>query len=133
MNSLFPVIVSTDLPACKNFYESLLGMKPVFELDWYIQMQSPSDTNLQIAFVAKGHDSVPTGYGNDPTGVIVTVEVNEVDPVFKKAMTINAPVVFELKDEEWGQRHFMARDPNGLLVDLVQMIEPSEAYASHFQ
>lgn len=133
MNSLFPVIISTDLPACKNFYKSLLGLKPVFELDWYVQMQSPTDTNLQIAFVAKDHDSVPAGYGNDPTGVIVTVEVNQVDPVFEQAVIMKAPVVFELKDEEWGQRHFMARDPNGLLVDLVQMIEPGEAYASHFQ
>jgi len=133
MNSLFPVICSTDLPACKNFYQSVLGMKTVFELEWYIQMQSPTDTNLQIAFVAKDHNSVPDGYGQNPNGVLITVEMDEVDPLYEQAKTLNIPVVMDLRDEEWGQRHFMARDPNGLLVDLVQMIESSEEFASHFK
>jgi catechol 2,3-dioxygenase-like lactoylglutathione lyase family enzyme len=132
MNSLFPDICSTDLPACKTFYESLLGMTTVFELDWYLQLQSPTDENLQIAFVAQDHDSVPAGFGLNPQGVIVTIETDDVDPVYRRALSLKLPIVRELKDEEWGQRHFMARDPNGLLVDLVQMIEPGEAYTKHF-
>jgi catechol 2,3-dioxygenase-like lactoylglutathione lyase family enzyme len=132
MKSLFPDICSTDLPACKIFYENLLGMKTVFELDWYIQMQSPADETLQIAFVAQDHDSVPPGYGLKAQGVVVTVEMDDVDLVYRRALSLKLPVVQELKDEDWGQRHFMARDPNGLLVDLVQLIEPSEAYAEHF-
>jgi len=133
MNSLFPDICSTDLPACKTFYESLLGLNAVFELDWYIQMQSPTDPTLQIAFVARNHESVPAGYQLEARGVVITVETDAVDPVYERAQSIRIPIVQELQDEPWGQRHFMARDPNGLLVDVVQMIEPSEAYASHFQ
>lgn len=133
MKSLFPDICSTDLPACKTFYESLLEFKTVFELDWYIQMQSPTDERLQIAFVAQDHESVPVGYGLKPQGVVVTVEMDEVDIVYRRAQSLKMPIVQKIRDEEWGQRHFLARDPNGLLVDLVQMIEPSEAYAKHFQ
>lgn len=133
MNSLFPDICSTDIPACKAFYESLLELKTIFELDWYLQMQSPADSNVQIAFVARDHESVPAGYGVEPQGFVVTIEMDEVDPVYEKAQSLNIPIVQELRDEEWGQRHFMARDPNGVLVDLVQMIEPSENYAKHFQ
>lgn len=133
MNSLFPGICSTDLPASKKFYESLLGLTTVFELDWYIQMQSPTDENLQIAFVAQDHESVPPGYGIKSQGIIVTVEMDDVDAVYQRAQSSKIPIVQELKDEQWGQRHFIARDPNGLLVDLVQMIEPAEEYAEHFQ
>jgi len=133
MNSLFPDICSNDLPACKAFYESLLGLVTVFELDWYIQMQSPTNQNLQIAFVAQDHDSVPAGYGLKPQGIIITVEMDDVDAVYRQAQSRKIPVVQALKDEQWGQRHFMACDPNGLLVDLVQMIQPGEEYAKHFQ
>ena len=38
------------------------------------------------------------------------------------------PIELSLRDEDWGQRHFMALDPNGLLVDVVQLIEASREF-----
>ncbi len=38
----------------------------------------------------------------------------------------------ELRDEEFGQRHFMAVDPNGLLVDVYQPIPFSDAFAAAY-
>ncbi len=133
MNSLFPDICSVNLAQSKAFYETLLGMRAVFEIDWYIQMQAPDNETIQLAFVAKDHPSVPEGYRLDPSGVVITVEMDAVDPVYEQAVAAKLPIVHELRDEPWGQRHFMACDPNGLLVDLVQMIEPSEEFAKHFQ
>jgi len=133
VNSLFPVICSNKLPECKAFYESLLGLTTVFDLDWYIQMLSPTDANLQIAFVARDHESVPPEYGLKPQGVIVTVEMDDVDTVYQRAQSSKLRIVKALKDEPWGQRHFMVRDPNELLVDLVQMIEPSKEFKEHFE
>lgn len=133
MNSLFPDICSSDLPASKKFYETLLGLTTVFELDWYIQMQSPTDANLQIAFVSRHHDSVPKEFRLKPQGVVVTIEMDDVDAVYQRAQSSKLPIVQALKDEPWGQRHFMTRDPNNLLVDLVQMIEPSEEFKEHFE
>jgi len=132
MKSLFPVICSNKLPESKTFYESLLGLTTAFEIDWYIQMLSPTDANLQIAFVAHDHESVPSEQRLKPQGVIVTIEMANVDTVYQRAQSCELPIVLALKDEPWGQRHFMTRDPNGLLVDLVQMIEPSEEYKEHF-
>jgi len=133
MNSLFPVICSSNILACKTFYESLLGLTAAFEIDWYIQMLSPTDANLQIAFVARDHESVPPEFRLKPQGVIVTVEMDDVETVYQRAQSLNLPIVKALKDESWGQRHFMTRDPNDLLVDLVQMIEPSQDFKEHFE
>lgn len=132
LKSLFPDVCCTDLPAAKRFYATLFGMKPVFEIDWYIQMQSDADENLQIAFVAKDHPSVPTGYAFDPQGVVITVELDDVGAIYKRAKELKFTIVQELRDEEWGQRHFMVKDPNGLLVDVVKMIEPSETFAKQY-
>ncbi|RYE58421.1 MAG: glyoxalase, partial [Hyphomicrobiales bacterium] len=33
-------------------------------------------------------------------------------------------IVHELRDEVFGQRHFIASDPNGILLDVITPIEP---------
>ena len=45
MNSLFPDICSDAIEESKEFYTSLLGFKTVFSIDWYVQLQSPTDAN----------------------------------------------------------------------------------------
>lgn len=132
MKSLFPDICSQNLIASKEFYVDLLGFEVIFEIDWYIQLQSPSLEPVQIAFVASNHPSVPSGYQKTPQGVIVTVEMEDVDKIFQKAITLKLPVVVDLCNEAWGQRHFMVEDPNGLLLDVYSMIEPSPEFAEQY-
>lgn len=128
MNSLFPDICSNAIEESKEFYVSLLGFEPVFAIDWYVQLQSPTDKNVQIAFVRQDHDSVPAAFRQSPRGVIVTVEMDDVDTIYARAKRLDCEIMQELRDEAWGQRHFMVRDPNGLLLDLVQMIEPKREF-----
>ena len=128
MNSLFPDICTNAIAESKEFYGSLLGFKPLFEIDWYVQLQSPTDKSVQIAFVRQDHDSVPEGFRKPPQGVVVTVEMDNVDDVYARARRQGCEIVLELRNEVWGQRHFMVRDPNGLLLDLVQIIEPSREF-----
>ncbi len=46
----------------------------------------------------------------------------------EKAQEKALNVVRELRSEDWGQRHFCIEDPNGLYLDVVQAIAPSEEY-----
>ena len=41
-------------------------------------------------------------------------------------------VVIGLRDEPWGQRHFLFRDPAGTLLDIVQLIPPSSEYTAAY-
>ena len=129
MKSLFPDICSRNLVESKEFYVSLLGFEVIFEIDWYIQLQSPRAEPIQIAFVDINHPSVPTGHQKTPQGVVITVELDDIDSVYNKALDLQLPMIVQLCDEEWGQRHFMVEDPNGLLVDVYTMIEPSASFA----
>lgn len=132
MNSLFPVICSNAIEESKEFYVSLLGFKPVFAIDWYVQLQSPADKNLQLAFVRRDHASVPGRFQQSPRGVIITVEMDDVDDVYQRARRLGHEMMLELRNEDWGQRHFMVRDPNGLLLDLVQMIQPKQEFLESY-
>jgi len=128
MRSLFPDICTDDVAASRDFYVALFGFRVAFEIAWYVQLQSPVDANLQLAFVARGHASVPAGFGEAPRGVLVTIETEDVDALHERARGLGVEIVYPLRDEAWGQRHFMAKDPNGLLVDVVQLIPPAPEF-----
>lgn len=128
MRSLFPDICTDDLVACRDFYAALFGFTVIFEIDWYIQMKSPANDALQIAFVKRDHPSVPAGYREQPRGVVITLETEAVDPLDAKATQLGLKKILPLQDEVWGQRHFMVEDPSGLIVDVVQMIDPTPEF-----
>jgi ribonucleotide monophosphatase NagD (HAD superfamily) len=37
-----------------------------------------------------------------------------------------------LRDEAFGQRHFITCDPNGVLIDVIKPIPPSEEFLKQF-
>ncbi len=133
MKSLFPVICTDDVTAISEFYQQLLGLKPVFETDWYVQLQAPSDPTVEIAFVQRTHPSVPKGHQNPPDGVIVTLESDDVDHIHACAVSLELPIVLNLRDEPWGQRHFITRDPTGLLLDVVKMIPAAADHTDSYK
>ncbi len=46
---------------------------------------------------------------------------------------MSAPIVRLVKDEGWGQRHFVDRDPHGTIVDVVQSIDSAPGYYDQYQ
>ena len=133
MKNLFPVICTDDVSVSSKFYEDLFGLKPVFESDWYVQLRAPSDPCVEIALVQRDHPSVPTGHQSRPEGVIVTLESDDVDDIHALAVRMGLPIVLSLRDEAWGQRHFMTQDASGLLVDIVKLIPAAPDYAAGYE
>ena len=128
VRSVFPVVCSDDLDACRDFYSRLLDLDVVFECGWYTALRSSTDPSQQMAFVLTGHESVPTPYSVPVAGTVVTVEVESVDVVHDRAVDLGIEVIFEPRDEDFGQRHVMIRDPNAILVDIIEWIRPSRAF-----
>jgi catechol 2,3-dioxygenase-like lactoylglutathione lyase family enzyme len=122
MTRLFPDICTDDVARSRDFYRDLLGFEVVFENAWYVQMQHAQQPAAQIAFVLRDHDSVPKTFQARAQGVLVTVELEDVDACHAHARALGIELAYPLVSEVWGQRHFMVSDPNGLLVDVVQLI-----------
>ena len=129
MRSLFPDICCDDVKAARDFYVALFGFEPLFEIDWYVQLRSPLDPNVQIAFVAREHDSVPAAHRVRAQGVLITLEVDDAVTLYARAREQGVPIAQPLRDEVFGQRHFMALDPTGLLVDVVELIPLAPEFA----
>ncbi|WP_407441959.1 VOC family protein [Rhodococcus sp. (in: high G+C Gram-positive bacteria)] len=127
INSIFPVVPAADVARSRDFYTGLLELAVVFDSGWYVQLQAPGAESVQLGLVERGHHTVPEGCRAAPAGVLVSVEVEDVDRVHDAAVAAELPIVLPLRDEDFGQRHFMTTDPDGLLVDVITVIP----YAGH--
>lgn len=129
ITSLYPVLATSDVPATARFYADLLGMTPTFTSDWYVSLRAD---DAEIAVVDADHATIPErARGARAAGVLVTVEVDDVDAVHARVVAAGShDVVLPLRDEEFGQRHFIVAGPDGALVDVVTPIAPSGEFAA---
>lgn len=134
VRAIYPVLMTDRVEESRRFYAELLDLDLAFDSDWYVQLISAGTDKAQMGMVESGHESIPAAF-RDPAeaGFLVTVEVEDVDSVFERAVLQETPIELSLRDEEWGQRHFITRDPNGIAVDVVKVIPvTSSQAASHY-
>lgn len=123
-SSFYPLIQVPDVEATAQFYERHLGFTRVFGIDWYVQLRATSDHPFEIAIIAQDHDSVPLSGQGTSRNTILSFYVDDAAAEEKRLIAAGVPVVQPLRDEVFGQRHFIAADPNGIMVDIITQIEP---------
>ena len=55
-------------------------------------------------------------------GVIVVVEVEDVEAVHEQAVAAGADVVMEPTEVDWGREMFLVRDPDGYVLELSRPV-----------
>ena len=122
-SNLYPLIQVRDVAATAAFYIQHFGFAPVFESDWYVQLRG-GDRQNELAIIGFDHESIPPA-GRQPTsGLILSFEVADAAADAVRLADAGVPIVQALRDEVFGQRHFIAADPNGIFVDVITPIEP---------
>ena len=111
-------ICSDDLNKSKDFYVDLLDFKVKFDSDWYVQLCSPEDSEIEYGIIQRDHELVPKEYQNTPNGMYVTFVVENVDVIYEKALKMGIDIIQEPSNEFYGQRRFLTKDPNGCRIDI---------------
>ncbi len=126
---IYPVFVTKDLKAAKEFYEKWFNLKPVFESGFFILLVSEGNSR-SIGFLSEVHPSSPPSSPamNAQAGVFLTMQVEDAKAEFDRLKKAGLKISYELKDEPWGQRRFGVIDPNGMYIDIVQQIEPEKGF-----
>ena len=114
-------IITENLPGSRDFYVNLLGFQPVFVSDWYIHLQhGPVELGLMAA--KPEMPALPAG------GVWVSLGVASADAEYSRLLASGATLDAEPKDQPWGERCFVVRDPNGFGINLSQTIAADPAF-----
>lgn len=120
-------IITHKLEETKEFYTSVLNFGITFENDFYLLMHTPNHS-AEIGFLLPNHPSQKPIFQSAFTGkgVYLTIEVDNVDEVYAAIQKKGLPIEIDLRDEEWGDRHFAIVDPNGIGIDIVTYTAPNE-------
>lgn len=130
VTSFYPVLMSSDVAAAASFYRDSIGFDVTYESDWYVSLRLGT---FEIAILAHDHETIPEGYRHSPRGVIVNLEVDDVDAVHDRlTRQVGVEPVHAMRDEDFGQRHFIVAAPDDVLLDVIQPIPPSAEYADAY-
>ena len=104
--------IRSERPAeTRDFFVDLLGFEVAMDMGWVMTLASPSNPSVQVQII-----------GDDMSAPGISVEVTDVDAVHAKAVERGFEIAYPLRDEEWGVRRFMLRDPNGTVVNVLSHI-----------
>ncbi|HQU66918.1 MAG TPA: VOC family protein [Albidovulum sp.] len=125
----YPVLMVDDVAAISAFYQTHFRFKPMFESDWYAHLQSAEDETVNLAILDGDHDTIPEAGRGRASGVLLNFEVADVDAVYAEAKASGLPILRDLRSEAFGQRHFITRDPAGVLIDVITPIPMTGEFA----
>jgi catechol 2,3-dioxygenase-like lactoylglutathione lyase family enzyme len=102
--------IRTDRPAeTRDFFVNLLGFQVIMDIGWVATVASPDDPSHQINVISRDDTSAPG----------MSIEVADVDAVHAKALERGLEIAYPLRDEPWGVRRFMLREPSGTIVNIL--------------
>jgi uncharacterized glyoxalase superfamily protein PhnB len=93
----------------RDFFVDLLGFEVAMDIGWVVTVASPTSSSAQVNIIGNDDMAAPG----------ISVEVADVDAVHAKAMEQGREIVYSLRDEEWGVRRFMLREPSGTIVNVL--------------
>lgn len=120
----YPVIQTDDVAATKAFYIDNFRFSAIFDADWYCHLQSSEDETVNLAILKADHETIPAEVRGTVSGLILNFEIEEIEVEYLRAQNAGLPILKPLTDEAFGQRHFITRDPNGVLIDVIKPIPP---------
>ncbi|WP_026304509.1 VOC family protein [Kaistia granuli] len=132
ITSYYPVIMTRDVAGTAAFYQAHFGFAVLFETDWYVHLQSMNDASVNLAVLDGSHETIPAIGRGTVSGLLLNFEVEDVDAEHARLKGAGLPMLLELRDEAFGQRHFITADPNGVLIDVIKPIPPSADYATAY-
>lgn len=105
-------IKTPELSAAKLFYGEILGLDVLMDHGWITTYGSNEKMNVELSFALEG------GSGTEVPDL--SIEVNDVDEVYRQMKQHGFPVEYGPADEPWNVRRIYVCDPFGKLINILQ-------------
>jgi catechol 2,3-dioxygenase-like lactoylglutathione lyase family enzyme len=130
LTGLYPVLMTADVAASARFYRTHFDFEVTFASDWYVSLRRG---DKELAVLDLTHPTIPEGFrGAAAGGVLLNVEVDDVDAMHDRLVDAGLTPVLPLRSEDFGQRHAIFAGPDGVLIDIITPIPPTGEFADQF-
>lgn len=104
-------ISSDQIGIAEAFYGDLLGMKIVMNFGWIITFEAESRVAPQISVATEG--------GSGTLVPDFSIEVDDIDDVYRRMQSKGCKIEYGPVVEPWGVKRFYVRDPFGRLLNIL--------------
>ena len=111
--------------ASARFLKDHFGFTEVMAAEGFASL-TRDDVGMNVIFLRRGMETLPDDQRDvHATGLILAFEVDDVEDELVRLEGEGVPITMPLTAEEWGERAFQVRDPNGIIVQLVDWNAPN--------
>ncbi|HEY2693075.1 MAG TPA: VOC family protein [Streptosporangiaceae bacterium] len=114
-----------DVAASVRFLTTHFGFREQMSADGFASL-ARDDAGMNVVFLRRGLDMLPDDQRHDHAcGLILAFEVEDLEGELARLQAEGVRVTMPLRSEEWGERAFQVRDPNGVIVELLDWNAPA--------
>lgn len=108
-----------DVPASSTFLTDHFGFREEMAADGFASL-TRDDAGVHVVFLRRGLPTLPADQRDDHAGgLILAFTVEDLEGELARLQGEGVAITVPLTSEEWGERAFQVRDPNGVIVQLV--------------
>jgi catechol 2,3-dioxygenase-like lactoylglutathione lyase family enzyme len=117
-----------DPDASAAFLKEHFGFVEEMAAEGFVSLSRP-DVGFNVIYLRTG---LPTFKpralaGRRADGLLVVFVVDDVDREYERLQHEGVTITTPIETEPWGERFFQVRDPSGVVLQLVQWLEPLPA------
>ena len=114
-----------DVAASSSFLINHFGFREAMAADGFASL-TRDDAGMNVIFLRRGLPTLPDDQRDDHAkGLILAFEVDDLEGELARLQAEGVTITMPLTAEEWGERAFQVRDPNGVIVQLVDWNAPT--------
>ena len=121
-----------DVVASSKFLAEHFGFREEMAADGFASL-ARDDSGMHVVFLRRGLETLPADQRHDRAGgLILAFVVDDLEGELVRLQAEGVAITMPLTEEPWGERAFQVRDPNGVIIELVDWAgqTPAEAGAS---
>ncbi len=114
-----------DAAASSRFLQEHFGFREETAADGFAALVR-DDVGMSIVFLRRGLPTLPDDQRDvHAAGLIIAFVVDDLEGELARLQAEGVTITMPLTVEEWGERAFQVRDPNGVIVQLVDWKGPT--------
>ncbi len=108
-----------DVPASADFLIRHFGFTRRAAADGFASL-AREDAGMNVVFLRRGLETLPEDQRwSRADGLILAFVVDDLEGELARLESERVAITMPLTVEEWGERAFQVRDPNGVIIQLV--------------
>lgn len=114
-----------DVTASADFVKRHFGFTEEMAADGFVSL-TRGDAGFHLIFLRTGLASFKPERmkGRHADGLLVAFVVDDVDREYARLQAEGVEILTPIETESWGERYFQVADPNGVVLQLVQWVDP---------